>query len=55
LARALDRLPTKFIFYGVDASNFAAGADLSPEVGRAADEVVRRVLDEVATWAASST
>jgi hydrogenase maturation protease len=47
LARALKRLPARLIVYGIEGGSFGLGAELTPEVNAAADEVVRRVKDEL--------
>ncbi len=47
LARVLNQLPAKLIIYGIEGKSFAAAIGLSPEVDRAAREVVRRVLLEL--------
>lgn len=47
LARALGRLPAHLIVYGIEGKTYALGTELSPEVRRAADEVVRRVRREL--------
>jgi len=47
LARALKRFPAHLIVYGIEGRSFALGVGLSPEVEAAADEVVRRVKDEL--------
>jgi hydrogenase maturation protease len=49
LARALDQLPPRLLLYGIEGKDFAAGAELSPEVRNAAEEVTRRILIEVQT------
>ena len=49
LARALERLPAGLIVYGIEGGNFALGTGFSPEVEAAADEVVRRIKDELRT------
>ena len=49
LARALERLPAHLVVYGIEGRSFALGEGLSPEVEAAADEVVRRVKDELCT------
>jgi hydrogenase maturation protease len=46
LARALGRLPTRVVVYGIEAGSLAAGEELTPAVARAVDEVVDRVLAE---------
>ena len=48
MARALGRLPRKLVLYGIEGRDFQAGAALSGEVARALDEVIPRVLGEVA-------
>jgi len=47
LARALGRLPPRLIVYGVEGKSFEAGLGLSPEVEKAAQEVVERVLEDL--------
>jgi len=47
LARSLGRLPAKLKIYGVEAETFAIGSNVSPQVDRGIDEVVRRVLLEL--------
>ena len=47
LARALGRLPRRLIVYGVEGKTFEAGPGLSPEVEKAAQEVVERVLGDL--------
>ena len=47
LARALGQLPARLIFYGIEGKTFEAGLGLSPEVGKAAQEVVDRVLGDI--------
>ena len=49
LARALERLPAGLIVYGIEGRNFALGTGFSPEVEAGADEVVRRIKDELCT------
>ena len=48
LARALDRLPSRTIVYGIEGSSFSAGAPLDPAVERAIDETLTRVMAELA-------
>jgi hydrogenase maturation protease len=43
LGRALGRLPGKLQVYGIEGTQFAAAADVSPEVERAVGEVARRI------------
>jgi hydrogenase maturation protease len=47
LARALNQLPPRLILYGIEGKNFAAGTELSAEIQRAAEEVVRWILAEL--------
>ncbi|MGH8094548.1 MAG: hydrogenase maturation protease [Chthoniobacterales bacterium] len=47
LARALDRLPTRLILYGIEGHDFSAGEKLSPEVGAALDELLSRVRQDL--------
>jgi hydrogenase maturation protease len=47
LARALGQLPRCLIVYGIEAKTFEAGLGLSPEVEKAAQEVVERVLGDL--------
>ena len=47
LGRVLGTLPPKVIVYGIEGTNFNAGTDITPEVARAADDVVARVVNEV--------
>ncbi len=47
LARTFNQLPPHFIVYGVEGKTFTAGVGLSPEVKRAAQQVVTRVLRDL--------
>lgn len=47
LARALDRLPTGLVLYGIEGRSFGAGAGLSPEIEAIVEEVALRVLAEI--------
>lgn len=47
LARALGRLPERVIVYAVEGVCFDQGADMSPQVAAAADEVTQLVAAEV--------
>lgn len=47
LARALDRLPTRLIIYGVEGKSFQEGVTLSPEVQEAAVEVIKKVTKDI--------
>ena len=45
LARVLNRLPARLRVYGVEGRRFGPGTEISPEVHRAVEEVVRRIID----------
>lgn len=47
LARALNWLPTRLWVYGIEGRRFDLGAEISPEVQRAVEEVVRRIIADV--------
>jgi hydrogenase maturation protease len=47
LSRALGRLPGRLVVYGVDGSDFAAGAALSGPVETAVDGVVEAILRDL--------
>jgi len=47
LARALGQLPPCLIVYGIEGKTFEAGLGLSPEVEKAAQKVVDRVLGDL--------
>jgi hydrogenase maturation protease len=47
LARLLNRLPNRLRVYGIEVRQFEAGAEISPEVQRAVEEVVRRIIADV--------
>lgn len=47
LSRALGRLPGRLVVYGVDGSDFAAGAALSGPVEKAVDGVVEAILRDL--------
>lgn len=49
LARALHRLPPRFILYGIEGANFGAGTELSTAVISAAEETAQRILAELQT------
>ena len=55
LARALNQLPAKLIVCGIEGKTFDSGVGLSIEVERAAEEVLRRVREELCTNSRSST
>jgi len=50
LARILGKLPGRGVVYAVEARSFELGAPLSPELVRAVDEVVARVIAEAEEW-----
>src|ERR1022692_4394300 len=47
LAHVLDRLPARLRVYGVEGRRFEPGSGISPEVQRAVDEVVQRIIADV--------
>jgi hydrogenase maturation protease len=47
LARELGQLPPRLIIYGIEGAVFAAGAELSPAVAKAAAEVAEQLLAEI--------
>jgi hydrogenase maturation protease len=47
LARALDRLPSRLVAYGIEGGTFGAGEGLSPDVERAVREAADRLLAEL--------
>jgi hydrogenase maturation protease len=47
LARALGRLPSRLVVYGIEARSLSAGQDLSPEVAAAVAQVEERILSEL--------
>ncbi len=49
MARALGQLPQQVIVYGIEASGFEQGQPLSPAVAVVVDEVVDRIVKEVAS------
>jgi len=48
LARVLNLLPTRLRVYGIEGKRFEVGTEISPEVRRGVEEVVRRISTEVA-------
>jgi len=46
LARALNRLPSRLLVYGIEGKNFEMGSEVSPEVERGVEEVVQRLSRE---------
>ena len=50
LARALGDLPQRLLIYGITGKQFVAGMGLSPEVERAAHEVVEDIARLVQSW-----
>lgn len=48
MARVLGTLPPHLIVYGIAGKDFAVGAPLSPESASAAEEVVVRIVQEIA-------
>jgi hydrogenase maturation protease len=47
LARALGRLPGRLVVYGVEGTEFGAGASLSAPVAAAVDGVAAAIVDEL--------
>ena len=47
LARVLNKLPPKILFYGVEGKSFAADTQLSDVLKEAAKELQRRILNEI--------
>ena len=47
LARVLNRLPRRLRVYGIEGRRFEPGAEISPEVQGAVEEVVRRIIADV--------
>ena len=47
LARAFKQLPPHLIVYGIEGKSFEAGVGLSPEVEKAAQEVVERIKQDM--------
>jgi hydrogenase maturation protease len=52
LARALGQLPARFIVYGIEGKNFAAGSELSAEAESAVEKAVRCMQQELERWTA---
>jgi hydrogenase maturation protease len=47
MARALGQLPRQLVIYGIEGASFKTGVGLSPEVERAAGELIDRLLGEI--------
>lgn len=47
MSRVLGTLPSRMVIFGIEGKDFAAGADLSPEVAAVVAEVVDRILEEI--------
>ncbi|MBI3932045.1 MAG: hydrogenase maturation protease [Acidobacteria bacterium] len=47
MARVLGQLPPTVVVYAVEGSSFGHGRRLTPEVEKAVEDVVRRILEEV--------
>jgi hydrogenase maturation protease len=47
LARILNQLPKKIIFYGITGKNFQIGARLSAELPKAIDKLVKQMFEEI--------
>lgn len=48
LARGLGRLPASLVVWGIEGRDFAPGAPVSEEVARAAEQVARALVEELA-------
>jgi hydrogenase maturation protease len=46
MARALDRLPSRLIVYGIEGSRFGCGGPPSPEVADAVEQLAQRIVNE---------
>lgn len=46
LARALGRLPSRLVVFGIEGRDFSPGEGVSPEVDAAVDEAARLVTDQ---------
>lgn len=53
LARTLNKLPPRVVVYGIEGSAFDIGADLSPQVKTAIEDVVQQVIREAQECTAS--
>jgi len=47
MARALGQLPPRLVILGIEGGDFSAGGTLSPEVARAAEEVLALLRQEI--------
>ena len=47
LAHVLNRLPARLRVYGIEGGRFDSGDEISPEVQRAIEEVVQRIITDV--------
>jgi len=54
LAHVLDRLPTRLRVYGIEGRRFELGAEISPEVQGAIEEVARKIMAEVSVSCCNS-
>jgi hydrogenase maturation protease len=54
LARALGRLPSRVVFYGIEGASFDAGEGLSHEVEQAVGEVAEAIRKEVGACTSAS-
>lgn len=50
LARALQRLPSHLVVYGIEGKQFDIGSELSADVRRAVPDVIRRVQQDIVTF-----
>ena len=49
LARELGELPERLVIFGIEGSDFGHGEGLTSDVVASVDDVVERILDELAT------
>ena len=47
LAKTFNTLPQSLIFYGIEGSSFEMGAEISPKVIEAAENVIKSILEEI--------
>lgn len=47
LARAMNKLPARLIFYGIVGKNFEMGAELSPEVEKSIQQTAQDIYSEL--------
>jgi hydrogenase maturation protease len=50
LARAMGKLPGRFIIYAIEGGDFAAGEEISPAVKKGCVKLVERMIQELARY-----